>query len=84
MLFHREKHKTLQKILHSFVPNNPPGKLASVTPIEDNTGQYKRSTVVQRVFLAPAEAHAQGGARLTLPGSFVCGRALSRCNASTG
>ena len=24
------------------------------------------------MFLAPAEAHAQGGARLTLPGSFVC------------
>ena len=24
------------------------------------------------MFLAPAEARAQGGARLTLPGSFVC------------
>ena len=23
VLFHREKHKTLQKILHSFVPTNP-------------------------------------------------------------
>ena len=28
-----------------------PGKMASATPFEeDNTGQYKRSTVVQRVF----------------------------------
>ena len=57
---------------HGYMPPEGREKLASITPFGGgNAGsfQYKRSTVVQAC-LAPRQA-AQGGARLTLPGSFV-------------
>ena len=67
--------------LRGYMPPAGQEKLASTTPsCRGNAGRpCKRSSVVLRVFLAPAEAYgacfaprraAQGGARLTLPGSW--------------